>query len=249
MTPSTPPSAGPRAQFPADGKTDQLLNQILRELRTARSIPSTALRLRAESVEDSVRYIRGDSRFDLAQVTQHNPDALRIALSEAPTWPGLVAEFGVYSGASLKLMAEHFPDQAVHGFDSFAGLPERWTGSKEAVGAFDVGGCPPSMDAPNVEFHVGWFDQTVPEFARSTSRPFRFVHLDADLYSSTRTVFEHLGDRLTVGSVIVFDEYFGYHAWRHHEHKAFMEFLGEYGLSFEAIVIGHMSLGVRLVRP
>ena len=89
--------------------------------------------------------------------------------------------------------------------------------------------------------------ETVPQFAESTSLPFRFAHLDADLYSSTKTVFDALGDRFVDGTVIVFDEYFGYHAWRQHEHKAFGELLDARDLTFEAIVIGHMSLGVRLI--
>lgn len=227
--------------------TQSLLQQILKQLETMRSIPSTALRLREQSVEDAVEYIRHDSRFDLAQVSRHNPDALRRALTESPTWPGLVAEFGVYSGRTIQIIARHFPELTVHGFDSFRGLPERWTGSSEQQGAFDVQGRTPSLQVENVEFHVGWFDDTVPQFAETTNGPFRFVHMDADLYNSTKTVFDHLGDRFVEGTVIVFDEYFGYHGWRHHEHKAFTEFLADRHLSFEALVIGHMSLGVRLV--
>jgi hypothetical protein len=229
-----------------DSTTQEFLSQILRELRTTRTIPSTALRLRSESVEDAVRHIRDDHRFDLAQVVLHNPEALRIALAEAPPWAGLVAEFGVYSGRSMEIIAPRFPEQIIHGFDSFRGLPERWTGSKEGAGAFDVGGVPPAIAASNVEFHVGWFSDTVPVFAESSSLPFRFVHMDADLYSSTKTVFDCMGDRFVDGTVVVFDEYFGYHAWRHHEHKAFMELLEDRDLTFEAIAIGHMSLGVRI---
>lgn len=230
--------------------TQTLLKQILKQLEIMRSIPSTALRLREQSVDDAVEYIRHDSRFDRAQVNMHNTDALRRALRETPTWPGLVAEFGVYSGRTIQIIARHFPELTVHGFDSFRGLPERWTGSSEPKGAFDVHGSAPTLQVENVEFHVGWFEDTTPQFAKNTSEPFRFVHMDADLYSSTKTVFDHLGDRFVEGTVIVFDEYFGYHGWQHHEHKAFTEFLADQKLSFEALVIGHMSLGVRLTdRP
>jgi len=224
-----------------------LLERILAELRALRTIPSTAVSLRAASVEDSVAFIRADRRFQTASVVYHNPQALRIALRAAPAWDGLVAEFGVHTGRTLEIIAQHFPGIAVHGFDSFCGLPERWTGSQEDVGAFDVGGVPPDIAASNVEFHVGWFADTVPAFARATSLPFRFAHLDADLYSSTSTVLTALADRFVDGTVVVFDEYFGYHGWPHHEHKAFTELLDARGLSFEAIAIGHMSLGVRLV--
>jgi hypothetical protein len=97
-----------------------------------------------------------------------------------------------------------------------------------------------------VEFHVGWFDATVPVFAAQHSGPFAFAHLDADLYSSTKTVFDVLGGWFVPGTIVVFDEYFGYHGWQRHEHKAFQEFLAATGLSFEAISLGHMNLAVRL---
>jgi hypothetical protein len=84
-------------------------------------------------------------------------------------------------------------------------------------------------------------------FAKQHSGPFAFAHLDADLYSSTKTVFDHLGDWFVPGTIVVFDEYFGYYGWQHHEHKAFQEFLAQSGLSFEAISLGHMNLAVRLV--
>ena len=73
------------------------------------------------------------------------------------------------------------------------------------------------------------------------------MHLDADLYSSTMTVIDTLFDWFVPGTVIVFDEYYGYPGWERHEHKAFMELLERSGLSFEGISIGHMNLGVKLV--
>ena len=53
--------------------------------------------------------------------------------------------------------------------------------------------------------------------------------------------------RFVAGTIVVFDEYFGYHGWQRHEHKAFQEFLSRTGLSFEAIGLGHMNLAVRLI--
>ena len=148
-------------------------------------------------------------------------------------------------GAAPGSLSYVVPDRTVHGFDSFVGLPTAWGG--KAAGAFDVGGKPPELPVDNVEFHIGWFDDTVPVFAREHSGPFALAHLDADLYSSTKTVFDHLGDWFVPGTVVIFDEYFGFHGWQHHEHKAFVEFLERTGLSFEAISLGHMNLAVRLV--
>ena len=60
-------------------------------------------------------------------------------------------------------------------------------------------------------------------------------------------MFDGLGDWFIPGTIVVFDGYFGYYGWQHHEHRAFQEILVRTGLSFEAISLGHVNLGVRLV--
>jgi hypothetical protein len=223
----------------------ELLADVRNELRITRTIPSTGIVLRQRAVEQAVDYVLSDSRFDDVQVSLNNPSTVAAALKEV-TLEGLVAEFGVYKGTSLTQIAKFFPDHTVHGFDSFVGLPDAWGGTSKGAGAFDIGAKPPELSVSNVEFHVGWFDETVPVFAGQHSGPFAFAHLDADLYSSTKTVFDTLGDWFVPGTIVVFDEYFGYHGWQRHEHKAFMEFLSVSGLSFRAISLGHMNLAVRL---
>jgi predicted O-methyltransferase YrrM len=225
--------------------SEAILERILKQLEVARSIPSTPIRLRQRAVEASVEYIANNPRFDNVQVTMKNRATLQLGL-QAATMPGSVAEFGVFQGNSLTLVARHFNDRTVHGFDSFVGLPQQWGGTDKGTGAFDVGGRPPTLPVTNVEFHVGFFDETVPPFASAAHRPFAFVHLDADLYSSTKLVFDHLAAMFVPGTIVVFDEYFGYHGWHLHEHRAFMEFLEVSGLDYVALAIGHMNLAVRL---
>lgn len=227
-------------------RVDGALARVNSRLRAAREVPSTALLLRERAVEDAVDHIVGDRRFDDLLVATSNADALVFGL-DAVTLDGTVAEFGVFQGRTLTAIARHFEDRVVHGFDSFEGLPEAWGGTSKGEGAFDVGGQPPDLPVDNVEFHVGYFDQTVPGFAARDLGPLAFCHLDADLYASTSVVFDGLRSWFVPGTVIVFDEYFGYHGWRRHEHAAFMEFLDASGLDYEAIGIGHMSLVVRLV--
>jgi hypothetical protein len=222
-----------------------LLAEVRNELRITRTIPSTGIVLRQRAVQQGVDHILGDDRFDDVQVSLNNPATVAAALKEV-TIDGMVAEFGVYKGTSLTQIATFFPDHTVHGFDSFVGLPDAWGGTSKGAGAFDIGAKPPELKVSNVEFHVGWFDATVPVFAEQHVGPFAFAHLDADLYSSTKTVFDHLGDWFVPGTVVVFDEYFGYHGWQRHEHQAFQEFLARTGLSFRAISLGHMNLAVRL---
>lgn len=226
----------------------RLLRAIRNEVAMGRRTPppSVPIQLRQRSVDRSVDYILGERRLDSAQVTAHKPEAIAAAL-RAATLDGVVAEFGVYQGTSVTQIAQYFEHQTVHGFDSFVGLPESWSGTAKNAGDFDIGGQPPEVPVSNVQFHVGFFDKTVPAFEQQHEGPFSFVHVDADLYSSTKTVMDVLFDWFVPGTVIVFDEYFGYHGWQNHEHKAFMEFLERSGLSYQGISIGHMNLGVRLV--
>ena len=151
------------------------------------------------------------------------------ALSLVPA-EGLVAEFGVNSGGSINFMAKNLPGREIHGFDSFEGLPEDWAGNQMAAGFFSRKGKMPKV-ASNVRLHRGWFSDSLPDFVASHSGPVALLHVDCDIYSSTKTIFEHLGDRLQPGSLIVFDEYFNYPAWQAHEHKAFREFLATSGKS------------------
>ena len=147
---------------------------------------------------------------------------------------GLFLEFGVASGASVNFIAARVPAGCtVHGFDSFEGLPERWRGreggvnAEAGVGFFDRGGAMPDV-ASNVRLHVGWFEASLPAFLANEAAvgevplPLHvsFLHLDADLYSSTATVLAHLAPAVGVGTVIVFDEWCGYVGWEQHEARA-----------------------------
>ena len=144
---------------------------------------------------------------------------------------GLYLEFGVYKGHSIKIIAENKPDKIVYGFDSFEGLPEDWR-QGFLKGSFNVNGALPEVKE-NVQLVKGWFDETLPNFVKEHSEPCAFIHIDCDLYSSTKTVFNELKNKIVNGTVIVFDEYFNYIGWEHGEYKAFKEFLEETGLTCE----------------
>jgi len=72
------------------------------------------------------------------------------------------------------------------------------------------------------------------------------VHIDCDLYSSTRTVFEHIGDRIVSGTILVFDEYFNYVNWRAHEHKAFQELVRERALRYRYLAFSTQQVAVAI---
>ncbi|HEY2686511.1 MAG TPA: TylF/MycF/NovP-related O-methyltransferase [Steroidobacteraceae bacterium] len=155
--------------------------------------------------------------------------------------PGLILEFGVASGRTIRSLAEK-TTRPVHGFDSFEGLPEDWrTGF--AQGAFKQ-----TMPAvpQHVQLHKGWFSDTLPAFLSTNREPVALLHVDCDLYSSTKFILEALDPQIVAGTVIVFDEYFNYPGWRHHEHKAFHEFSAKTGIEyrFDSFVPAHQQVCV-----
>jgi len=149
------------------------------------------------------------------------------------TLDGLFMEFGVGDEAtSIRYLAGKI-DSTIHGFDSFEGLPDAWFETL-GKGSFSTGGKYPSVPE-NVDLHKGWFEDSLPPFLESHPGDAAFIHIDCDLYSSTRTVLTALRPRIRTGTVIQFDEYFNYPGWREHELKAFQEFIAETGLSYEYV--------------
>ncbi len=174
------------------------------------------------------------------------PELLSFALSQV-SLHGLFLEFGVFSGKTISHIARLNPSRAVYGFDSFEGLPETWRPGFPK-GAFSVPALPRVPD--NVTLIPGWFDRTLPEFcAAHHGETLAFLHVDCDLYSSTQTVLMQLKNFVMPGTIIVFDEYFNYPGWEQHEAKAFKEFCGANGISYEYIglVPHHQQVAVRIL--
>ncbi len=158
---------------------------------------------------------------------------LRHALDLA-TGTGLVLEFGVRRGTSINQIAEAVPDDTVHGFDSFEGLPEAWV--NEPQGVLSTGKQLPPV-RPNVVLHAGWFEDTLQHFLAAHGGPVRFVNVDSDIYSSAKTVLTALAPRFRAGTVLVFDEFIGNRTWRDDEYKAFHEYAQEHRASFEVVAV------------
>lgn len=157
-------------------------------------------------------------------------DVLTRALAAAVV-EGLTLECGVYFGRSLRLIASHTASD-VHGFDSFEGLPEAWN-VNEPAGAYSTGGRLPSKMPDNVVLHQGWFEDTLPGFFAATPGPIRLLHIDCDLYSSTRTVLQCANPRLVAGSLLLFDDFLGYPGHEQHELRAFEEFVRDQRIGWE----------------
>ncbi|GAB2180208.1 hypothetical protein DLREEDagrD3_04310 [Denitratisoma sp. agr-D3] len=144
---------------------------------------------------------------------------------------GLVLEFGVFNGKSIRQLAT-LTEGPVHGFDSFEGLPEAW--GDEARGSYSAFGRLPQVP-DNVRLHRGWFEDSIPPFLQAEAGPIRFINIDCDLYSSTKTIFDLMASRFVPGTVILFDEYLGYPSWREDEFKAFHEAAAQQGWRYELL--------------
>lgn len=150
---------------------------------------------------------------------------------------GFALEFGVGAGTSTRLLAEHM---SVVGFDSFQGLPEDWReGYPKGSFSSDFEEVVDTMPE-NVLLCPGLFVDTLVDWSRhpETWKPVGLVHIDCDLYSSTKTVLDNFGDKIQADKpAIVFDEWFGYPDADQFEQRAWREFT--YGRDISWRVLGH----------
>lgn len=202
--------------------------------------PFVTLQQRAH--DETVDYIAAN--MPDALIRRGADDILRWA-SKNRSVDGMILEFGVRTGHTANLLARANRKRTVHGFDSFDGLPEAWTGYTMDRGTFGGEGIP--TVEPNVELHIGWFDDTLPEFLARHEGPVALVHIDSDLYSSAKTVLDNLAPRCRPGTLIVFNEYFNYPNWRAHEFRAFQEFCEEYRVTYAYRCWGMYEVAVELL--
>ena len=147
---------------------------------------------------------------------------------------GLVLEFGVASGGTTNYLASLIPNEVVFGFDCFTGLPEKW--GMFPKGYFKTEGLPPVRE--NVKLVPGLFQNTLGKFLQEYKEKARFIHIDADLYSSTIYVLKTLIEekRIQEGTVIQFDELFNcLNWWKSGEYKALQELTNKYQIKYEIL--------------
>ena len=164
---------------------------------------------------DSWGYVRWHTRRTPAsRLNLHGGtrSMIQIALNAAKPLiqhdDGLVCEFGVASGRSIRMTEELLPlTTQIDGFDTFTGLPVAW--GSEPAGSYSTGGALPKTEHNNVHFHKGLFKDTIPRFLSTVDkgRPLAYANIDCDLYGSTVDVLEAFHGRIICGTVIVFGEF------------------------------------------
>jgi len=186
------------------------------------------LDMQLQAKKESLGYI--NDHMKNAVYFQDHQRLVLFAVSQVKE-QGLFMELGVARGRSIRWIAESV-NKIVHGFDSFEGIPESWNGN--IAGTFSRRGKLPKVP-DNVKLHIGLFDDTLPPFLESNRNDIAFMHVDCDLYSSTKTIFEYTGTHIKPGAIILFDDYYNYPNWQDHEFRGFKEFVEQHNIKYEYI--------------
>lgn len=153
-----------------------------------------------------------------------------------PSEKGLWLEFGVFSGKSINIISE-YTKNTIYGFDSFEGLPEYWREGYDK-GSFNMNGQIPIVNS-NVNLIKGLFNETLEHFIKINDNKISFIHMDADLYSSTKYVLDKTTDRIDDDCIILFDELFNFPEYDSDksELRALNEWVNENKVDYEWIGI------------
>jgi O-methyltransferase len=165
---------------------------------------------------------------------------------------GDIVECGVFGGVSLALLAKGATfdpkgmSRQIVGIDSFDGLPT----SADDHARWQPGDCA-TMHSPHPlltvgervtpettralfvlcelappVIHVGRFDAVLPTVVPSQHPKIALLHVDCDLYESTRDVLNGVAPALQDGTMVLFDDWFHYRGNpRRGEARAFSEFV------------------------
>jgi len=128
----------------------------------------------------------------------------RLAL----TISGDFAEVGVFGGGSAKIICMAKKARHLYLFDTFQGMPKpakEDTGIAEFTLRASIEDVERELSSyPNVHIYKGLFPQTAEGIRNKT---FAFVHLDADLYESTKQSLEFFYPRMVKGGIILMHDY------------------------------------------
>lgn len=123
---------------------------------------------------------------------------------------GDILEVGVWRGGTGALLAVRAPSKTVYLADTFAGVVKvglhdaDYRGGEHADTSVDiVRAVLDNLGATNARLLVGVF----PDDIRPLPERYCFVHIDVDAYDSADGVMQSIWPSLSVGGVVVFDDY------------------------------------------
>ncbi|MBI5921856.1 MAG: tetratricopeptide repeat protein [Betaproteobacteria bacterium] len=204
-------------------------------------------------------YVEGLAKSGTIPIPLIRRDRFRYLIklfSRTMNLPGLVAECGCYRGLSSYLLCQRirldvaeFDGNGYQIFDSFQGLSCIAREDTTSVNSFEDERRPPQgviqrgrfsaslktvkqslIEFPRIEYFPGWIPTAFPQ---THDNQYRFVHVDVDLYQPTKDSFDYFWPRLTLGGMIVCDDY----NWPGGK-RAVEEFCQSVGVSFEVTPYG-----------
>ena len=178
-------------------------------------------------------------------------------------------EFGVYQMSTavlfhrmrrlMSLRYKFLRDIRMFCFDSFEGLPEATSGDFKEDSLWIEGAFTESLESAknvakknkikNIEFIAGYYSDSLTQNLKERLQKFPpgFIHIDCDLYSSTRDVLNWLDGYALPGAIFYFDDIWDYYA---HPEAGEMRAINEYNdnKSNKGMLIEHpLSLGSKTV--
>lgn len=136
--------------------------------------------------------------------------------------PGDIVECGVFKGASFVNIATFrnylgAEDKKMIGFDIFGKYPEtsyeddKWHRESFIKQAGDMSIEKDELkdildrkELKNFELIAGDINETVPNY---NCGPISFLNLDTDIYEPAKTILEHLYPKISVGGILILDDY------------------------------------------
>ena len=153
-----------------------------------------------------------DSIRDHTMVDEMRLYDLWILVEEAQKVAGDILEVGVWRGGSGALLAHRAVERTVYLADTFRGVvkagpkDDYYRGGEHANTSIDyVRKALEALAATNARIVEGIFPDESAD--RVSSDTFCLCHIDVDVYQSAKDVFEWVWPRLSVGGIVVFDDY------------------------------------------
>jgi len=202
-----------------------------------------------EEVQKSYDYFK--KYFGKSVLSSNDQDIRDFAIKEAikkSNNTDFFMEFGVYKARTINSFARLLTkyNYVIYGFDSFEGLSHNWYGSTRNhsifSGAFKLDSLPKVEQ--NVTLIKGKVEDTLNPFLEEKTPRISFVHIDLDIYHPTKHVLTNIKKYCKSGTIILFDELYGYAGWQEHEFKALNEVF--HTDEYEFIAFGKLQVAIKL---
>lgn len=235
-----------------DNKSEELLLLLIHELKNVKdeliafmSYERVSSVLLKRAVERSADYAEKNMSTAVVFSSNRRERFWECAISKLKV-DGYLSEFGVFNGESINYLAKLVNPKTIFGFDSFKGLEEDFSVDYPR-GGFNRNGVAPLVEQ-NVLLVEGSFSESLPNWLNENKGVFSFINIDCDTYESTSTVLNLIGpERIVPGTIIIFDEYFGFPGWENEEFKAWQEYCNKHKVKYRYVAICQMKVLVEIL--